>query len=142
MTPPRILTAAVLTASLGLVSGVASAAPVKFTPGAAGAGDPYFPKMGNGGDDVGHYGITLAYDPATKAITATTKITATATKNLSRFNLDLHGLTVTALTVNGKPATFVRTGYQELVITPKKGLVKGHKFTVAVSYNGVPEKID
>jgi aminopeptidase N len=121
---------------------VASAAPVKFTPGAAGAGDPYFPKMGNGGYNVGHYGITLAFDPATKAITATTKITATATKNLSRFNLDLHGLTVTALKVNGKPATFTRSGFQELTITPKKGLAKGRKFTVAVSYNGVPKQID
>jgi hypothetical protein len=86
MTTPRILTVAVLTASLGLVPAVASAVPVKFTAGAAGAGDPYFPKMGNGGYNVGHYGIKLAFDPATGAITATTKITATATKNLSRFN--------------------------------------------------------
>ncbi|MEO5875828.1 MAG: M1 family metallopeptidase [Streptosporangiaceae bacterium] len=142
MTPPRILTAAVLTASLGLVPAVASAAPVKFTPGAAGAGDPYFPKMGNGGYDVGHYGITLAFDPGTGTIAATTRITARATKNLSRFNLDLHGLTVTALTVNGRPAAYRRTGFQELVITPRKGVVRGTRFTVAVSYEGVPKPVE
>ena len=34
---------------------VAAAPAAVFTPGAAGAGDPYFPNAGNGGYDVSHY---------------------------------------------------------------------------------------
>ncbi len=34
-------------------------------PGSAGVGDPYFPKSGNGGYDVTHYDLTLAYTPDT-----------------------------------------------------------------------------
>ncbi|MET7277909.1 M1 family metallopeptidase [Kribbella sp. NPDC005582] len=131
--------------ALGLVGAgslPADAASV-FSPGAAGAGDPYFPDMGNGGYDVGHYDINLAFDPKTKAISATTTVTARATQNLSRFNLDFQGpLKISRLTVNGRPAAFTRTGAQELVITPAKGLRRGTPFKVSVSYAGVPQKID
>ena len=34
-----------------------------FTPGAPGAGDPYFPLDGNGGYDVRHYALDVKYDP-------------------------------------------------------------------------------
>ncbi|MFB6721578.1 M1 family metallopeptidase [Kribbella sp. NPDC056345] len=114
-----------------------------FLPGAPGAGDSYFPDMGNGGYDVSHYDIRLGFDPASKAIDATTTITARATQNLSRFNLDFLGpLTISKLTVNGRAASFTRTGAQELVITPSRGLWRGSRFVVAVSYAGVPQKID
>ena len=36
--------------------------------GASGIGDPYFPKDGNGGYDVSHYGLELAYDPTTDVL--------------------------------------------------------------------------
>ncbi|HJP80644.1 MAG TPA: M1 family metallopeptidase [Pseudonocardiaceae bacterium] len=120
----------------------ADAAPV-FTPGAPGAGDPYFPDMGNGGYHVSHYDIRLAFDPSTKAISATTTILAGATQNLSRFDLDFQGpLTISKLTVDGLPAAFTRSGAQELVITPPFGLRKGLPFVVSVSYAGVPQRID
>lgn len=115
----------------------------RFTPGAPGAGDPYFPDMGNGGYDVSHYDIRLAFDPTTKAITATTTITARATQNLSRFDLDFQGpLTISGLSVDGRGAAYTRGGTQELVITPRDGLRKGRTFTVSVSYAGVPQKVD
>jgi aminopeptidase N len=114
-----------------------------FTPGAPGAGDPYFPDMGNGGYHASHYDIRLAFDPATKAINATTTILASATQNLSRFDLDFLGpLTISRLTVDGLPAAFTRSGAQELVITPPFGLRKGLPFVVSVSYAGVPQRID
>ncbi len=114
-----------------------------FSPGAPGAGDPYFPDMGNGGYDVSHYDIRLAFDPATKAINATTKILARATKDLSRFDLDFQGpLKISRLSVDGRAAAFTRGGAQELVITPPHGLRKGRPFVVSVSYAGVPQKID
>jgi len=135
--------------SLGLVAApslTANAAPVRaplFSPGAPGAGDPYFPDMGNGGYDVRHYDIRLAFDPRTKAISATTTILARATQNLSRFNLDFQGpLKISKLSVNGRDAAFARSGAQELVITPRHGLWRGSTFLVSVTYAGVPQKID
>src|SRR6201999_1932867 len=130
--------------TIGLVTAATPAyAASQFSPGAPGTGDPYFPDMGNGGYDVGHYDIRLAFDPATKAINATTTILANATQNLSRFDLDFQGpLTISKLTVDGLPATFTRTGAQELVITPPFGLLKGLPFVVSVTYSGVPQRID
>jgi hypothetical protein len=62
-----------------------------FTPGSPGLGDPFFPLAGNGGYDVAHYGLRLGYDPSTRHLDGTTTIQATATQNLSRFDLDLRG---------------------------------------------------
>ncbi|WP_410636631.1 M1 family metallopeptidase [Amycolatopsis sp. cmx-4-83] len=129
-----------------VATGQAEAAPAhppRYSPGAPGAGDPYFPDMGNGGYDVGHYDIRLAYRPDTQAIDATTTILATATQDLSRFDLDFRGpLTISKLTVDGLNAAYTRSGAQELVITPPHGLRKGSPFVVSVSYAGVPQKID
>ncbi|SEG45971.1 Peptidase family M1 [Thermomonospora echinospora] len=143
-TAPRALATVALTVAAGLVvSAVPAHAAPRFTPGAPGAGDPYFPDMGNGGYDVAHYDVSLRYTPANKGIKATTRVQAKATQHLSRFNLDFLGpLKVHSVTVNGKAAAFRRTGAQELVITPKQGLRKGKRFTVAVSYSGVPQRID
>jgi aminopeptidase N len=106
-------------------------------PGAAGVGDPYFPKDGNGGYDATKYDLEIKYDPGSKELTGHAVITATATTALSRFNLDLHGLTVDAVTVDGKPATTNRTG-DELEITPAAPLTSGAVFSVDVRYHGEP----
>ncbi|MEU5880241.1 M1 family metallopeptidase [Spirillospora sp. NPDC047279] len=148
---PKTLTAVALTATAGVLLSVASPAEAadrnrdrdRFTPGAPGAGDPYFPDMGNGGYDVAHYDIGLKYDPASKNIQAVTRIEARATQNLSRFNLDFLGpLKISALTVNGKRASYERTGAQELEITPPRGLQKGRPFSVSVAYSGTPQTIE
>lgn len=109
----------------------------KPTPGAQGIGDAYYPLYGNGGYDVRHYGIKVDYDPATDLLTGTTTITATATQNLSRFDLDLV-LKATNVTVDGKPAKFRQVKGQELVVTPAKPIAKGAAMTVKVTYAGVP----
>ncbi|MFG2005664.1 M1 family metallopeptidase [Spirillospora sp. NPDC048911] len=142
---PKVLAAVALTATAGLLvsAAPAQATAVRFTPGAPGAGDPYFPDMGNGGYDVAHYDIGLKYDPATKGVQAVTQIKARATQNLSRFNLDFLGpLKISALRVDGKKAAYKRTGAQELEITPPKGLREGKRFSVAVAYSGVPQTIN
>ena len=125
-------------ASLALIASPAGA--VEFTPGSAGLGDPFFPLAGNGGYDVQHYSLVLAYDPDTGRLGGTATISATATQDLSRFDLDLRGFDVGPLTVNGTPASYARDG-QELIITPTAGLLTGTSFTVVVEYVGVPEVI-
>ena len=46
-----------LLAGAGAGAGSGAAVPVEPSPGAAGIGDPYFPKDGNGGYDVAHYEV-------------------------------------------------------------------------------------
>jgi hypothetical protein len=119
----------------------AEAHPPDFRPGAPGAGDPYYPLDGNGGYDVRHYTLDLGYDPPTDTLTGVATITARATQDLSRFDLDLDGLTVREVKVDGRSATWSRDG-QELVIVPARGLRRYHSFTVVVRYDGVPETIN
>ncbi|GAA0428619.1 M1 family metallopeptidase [Acrocarpospora corrugata] len=112
-----------------------------YSPGSAGLGDPYFPHAGNGGYDVEHYDLKLRFNPKTDVLSGTATITATATKNLSRFNLDFSGLTVRKVEVNGKKATFRRKG-QELTVTPAAGPADEAKFTVSVQYDGKPKPVN
>jgi aminopeptidase N len=112
-----------------------------FHAGAPGLGDPYFPLEGNGGYDVAHYDLALSYDPTARHLAGTVTVAATATQNLSRFDLDLSGMTVSAVTVGGAKAAFTRSG-PELQITPAKGLAQGRSFVVAVTYAGTPKTID
>ncbi|MGS2613409.1 M1 family metallopeptidase [Micromonospora sp. LZ34] len=124
---------------------VTSAAPTpgagrQFKPGAAGVGDEYFPTYGNGGYDVGRYTVRVRYDPAKDRLTGTTTVQAAATADLSAFNLDLAGLTVRAVTVDGAPARHSRKG-DELVITPARGLIAGNGFVAEISYDGEPEPL-
>lgn len=109
-------------------------------PGSDGVGDPYFPQLGNGGFDVRHYGLDLAYNPDTDRLDGRTTITARATQNLSSFNLDLQKLKVTSIEVNGRRAKFTRDG-DEIRISPRDHLRKHRTFTVRVTYGGVPEPL-
>ncbi|AKU17914.1 M1 family metallopeptidase [Luteipulveratus mongoliensis] len=129
-------TSLALAAVLGLATtGTASAAPSDV--GSPGIGDPYYKDYGNGGYDVGHYAIDVDYDPATDLITGTTTITATATQNLRKFDLDL-ALKATAVTVNGVPAKFSKPTSHELAVVPKVPVVTGGPLKITVTYAGVP----
>ncbi|MBL1081831.1 M1 family metallopeptidase [Streptomyces actinomycinicus] len=113
---------------------------VRGTPGGSGVRDPYFPKAGNGGYDVGHYALTLDYTPAGRRLTGTAVITARATQDLSAFDLDLTGLHVDSVTVDGKDARWNRAG-QELTVRPHDDLRKGETFRTAVRYSGTPQTL-
>src|SRR5690606_23732943 len=130
---------AALTAAATLLTPQTAAAQA-YTPGAAGVGDPYFPQAGNGGYDARHYDLNLAYDPSSRKLTARTTMLATATRDLSRFNLDFSGPKVRAVSVNGRPAKFRRAG-SELVVTPAARISHGDDFRVVVSYAGRPRPI-
>jgi aminopeptidase N len=67
-------------------------------------------------------------------------IRARATQNLSRFDLDLQQLNVSAVRVNDEPAAFSRDG-QELQVTPHNRLQAGSTFNAAVDYGGIPQTI-
>ena len=108
--------------------------------GAAGVGDPYFPGEGNGGYDALHYDLKLSYAPRTDRLAGVAKIQARAVAALTRFNLDLKGLRVRGVTVNGAKAAFTRVG-RELQVTPATPLAAGVQFRVSVRYRGVPRTV-
>ena len=109
-------------------------------PGAPGLGDSLFPQLGNGGYDVQHYSIDLRFSPERNHISATATISAIATQALSRFNLDLQGMQVHSVAINGARAHFERRD-AELIITPPQPLAADQPFTAAVIYEGVPQPI-
>lgn len=133
------LTAAALVGAAQIpLAGAAVAA--DGAPGSTAIGDSLFRGIGNGGYDVKHYDVALAFN-ADKSITATTVVSATATQALSSFSLDFEGLTVSSVLVNGSPAAFTRTSdpsisSYKLVVTPTATITGD--FTVAVAYAGTP----
>ncbi|MEV5570076.1 M1 family metallopeptidase [Spirillospora sp. NPDC052269] len=141
-TPGRFLPLALAAVTaVGLASALpASASPPRYTPGAEGVGDPYFPLEGNGGYDARHYSLDLAYDTSSGQLAGTVTMTAKATQNLSSFDLDLTGMEVSKVVVDGRRASFHHQG-QELKITPRHGLRRNSEFHVSVTYGGVPKTI-
>ncbi|POX46092.1 metallopeptidase [Streptomyces sp. Ru71] len=134
-------TAVLATVPVALAALLATAAPAAAgTTGASGVGDPYFPLAGNGGYDAAHYDLTLSYDTRTRRLDGRAAITARATQRLTRFDLDLSGLTVTGVTVDHVKTAYRRDG-QELVVTPRRALRKGQSFRVTVTYNGTPKPV-
>jgi hypothetical protein len=136
--PAFVLLAALVLGSVAAAPGVGQ--PVHFRPGAAGAGDPYFPRDGNGGFDVGHYDLDLTYRPGSDRLSGVATIEATATQNLSRFDLDLDGLRVLAVVVDGRPASWSRRN-GELRIEPARGVHRGDLVVTQVTYAGVPTPV-
>ncbi len=118
-----------------------TAPPATGPHGADSAGDDYVPGDGNGGYDVQHYKLDLDIRPGgSPELTATADITAKATQRLSRFNLDLAGLTVSEVKVDGAPARYEHEG-AELIISPAQPLAKGASFSVTVRYSGTPQPV-
>ncbi len=169
----RGLAAVVGVAGLLSLSGLAVAAPrdpgtPRYTAGSAGAGDSYFPLAGNGGYDVRHYGLEIDYSPPVATVPATpvsqlrgqlqgvATIDLVATADLDRFNLDLRGMTVSGVTVNGRPATGIAPPADstvvdgaaywhvqddaarrwELTVQPRPKLKAGQSARVVVTYGG------
>jgi aminopeptidase N len=152
---------------LGL-SGGALAAPgqpgtPRYAAGASGAGDDYFPFAGNGGYDVQHYDLDLTYTPPEVTVPPTptaqlrgqmeavATIDLVATADLDAFNLDLRGLEVQSVSVDGKrlaPAPPGSGGPRwwhvqdddarswELTIQPRPKLKEGESARVVVAYGG------
>ncbi|MGW4929286.1 M1 family metallopeptidase [Agromyces sp. NPDC004153] len=165
--------ALVVIAGLGTIG--AAAAPKgpgpRYTAGADGAGDPYFPYSGNGGYDAQHYDLDVRYTlpeatgPLEGHLEGTATIDLVATQDLDRFNLDLRDMDVTALSVDGKAAAEVAVpaaGVEvdgaaywqvqdddariwELTVQPRPKIKAGQHVQVVVEYEGTttqPEDIE
>ena len=130
-----LATALAVVGLLGPASSAAAGPPVAVAGGTSG-GDPYFPAAGNGGYQVRHYDLDLRYTPATKALNARARISATTKhRALRSFSLDLRGLAASAVRVDGRPARYLQQD-GELIVTPRRVLKANQRFTVDVRYGG------
>ncbi|MCW2815766.1 MAG: hypothetical protein JWN84_3221 [Nocardioides sp.] len=146
MSDLRAWTAALLSAAVAVsltgsttADAASTAVPAERVVGAQTSGDSLFPSQGNGGYDVKDYDLAIAWSvPNSIAVTAT--ITAATTgAALSSYSLDLEGLTVSAVTVDGVAATFTRVASgaaHKLVVTPATPV--GGTFVTKVTYSGTP----
>lgn len=142
------LTGLVVLGVMGCASSGSSADPSRpersttttTTTTAAGPSDPYYSEVGANAYDVGHYDISLSYSPDHPVITATTTITATAKQTLTEFHLDLSGLKIDELTVDGTRARFSR---RRTVVTvrPRRPIASGATFVTQVRYHGKPRDL-
>ncbi|NQX11301.1 M1 family metallopeptidase [Microbacteriaceae bacterium VKM Ac-2855] len=106
--------------------------------GSESAGDPYLPTVGNGGYRVQQYDIELDYRVAGNRLEGEAHLYATSTQALRRFSLDLSGLRVSKVRVNGLKGTKFRQSAHKLIITPAEPIAPGATFTIAVDYSGSP----
>jgi aminopeptidase N len=111
-------------------------------PGGSGIGDSYFPLYGNSGYAVRNYRLAVRYDPDTDRISARAIIVSHAQQALSSFNLDLAGLRVHRVAVDGTPATWTRRADHELVITPSRPVARNALFRTFVRYSGIPRVVN
>jgi len=110
--------------------------------GSPGVGDSLYPDFGNGGYDVQHYDLELKVtDVEAGDLEAVVMISAQSTQDLTAFNLDFIGFTITEVLINDSPAEFERSG-QELTIIPGEAIPAGTDFTVKIAYAGTPERLD
>ena len=99
--------------------------------------DPYYPSLGNDGYDVRHYRLDLEVELPNPEVRGDTRLEATAAQRLTVLYLDLTGLEVQSVHVDGRRARFSRRG-GELAVRPRHPIASGADFVVRVRYFGVP----
>jgi len=105
-------------------------------PGAAGIGDPYFPRDGNGGIDVLSYDIHDRYGFGHGRLSGWTDLRVRGTEAISSFDLDFL-LPVRSVRVDGRSVGFSQSQH-ELVV--RRGLDPDEVVDVQVRYAGRPGK--
>ncbi|MEP7046954.1 MAG: M1 family metallopeptidase, partial [Ilumatobacteraceae bacterium] len=110
------------------------------SPDPDGIGDALFPSLGNPGIDVEHYNLVMNYDPLRNDLSAQAHLELVMTEDRPSFTLDSDGPEVSAVTVDGAPATFVAES-PELRITPAGPLTKGQHLVVDVTYTLSPHPV-
>jgi len=100
--------------------------------------DPYLPGHGDETFDVVSYDLELDYRVSTNRLDARAQIVAVALEALEVISLDLHGLDVSKVTVNGsRPARYtVRAGKLRLRLA--KAAAAADRLVLAIRYGGQP----
>ena len=100
--------------------------------------DPYLPGHGDPAWSARHYDLDLSYAVDTNALRGEARITGAALGRTQRIVLDLAGLAVQKVTLDGRPPAKYAVRGDRLVVTPKAPLQEGQEFAVVVKYAGSP----
>ena len=97
--------------------------------------DPYLPQSGSTSYKVAHYDLRLDYHTAPNRLNGIAALEIEPLEAVSSFKLDLSGLTVTKVYVNGKTARFKQSPGQ---VTVRSALTPGTPVRAEIRYNGNP----
>ena len=104
--------------------------------------DPYLSGHGDPSWRAEHYHLELAYDPMRNHLRGTATIDAVAVDDLSRVVLDLAGLDVANVTVDGKPPAKYSARSNRLVLTLRSELPADTEFRIVIRYAGTPRPLN
>lgn len=133
MRPGRLLLALLCASALALAGTAAAGA------ASTSGGEPFFPGAGDSGYNALHYHVRLVYSRA-GTVKAVMAMRATARQRLRRLSLDLDGLDVSAVKVDGGGERFNR-GHDKLVVHLLDPIPKGQRFKLTVFYGGRPRTV-
>jgi aminopeptidase N len=103
--------------------------------------DPYTPHSGDPRFGVRHYDLALDYRVATNRLDAVAELTCVAHEDLDRIPLDLHGLSVDRVDVDGQRAKKHTIATHKLTVIAPSTIAAGDEFTVRVKYRGAPRPL-
>lgn len=104
-----------------------------------GIGDDYLPASGNPGFRVRHYDLELNYRVNTNRLAGRAVLTAIADQPLNTFSLDLVGLRVSKVSVDGGRAIAFKTTRDKLIVRPATEVPSGADFRIDIQYQGNPQ---
>jgi len=110
-------------------------------PAADGTPDPYLPDVGDRGFRVARYELDLDYRVATNRLAGHARVIAVAVRDLPQFTLDLSGLRVVRVKVDGHGPLRYRQRLRKLAVQPHRAIPEGRPFEIDVHYQGSPRPI-
>lgn len=99
--------------------------------------DPYVPDRGDATYAVTHYDLDLDYKVSSNRLAGKAVLDIVARQDVARLHVDLVGLRISKVTVDGRPAKWVHRGPRVLVTLPAP-LAEGGRAQLAISYGGTP----
>ncbi len=106
--------------------------------GAVSADDPYLPESGNGGYRISRYELELSYRVNSNRLSGKASLSGVTTQPLSRLSLDLVGLQVSKVSINGRRAARFSTRSNKLFIWPDKQIPIRASLAIEINYGGSP----
>jgi len=100
----------------------------------------YFPHRGDRSYAVSHYELALSYNVDSNQLRAKAVLVAEAVVDVAELRIDLVGLRVSKVTVDGAGARFA-VKREHLIVRPRRPLKAGAAFRMVVSYNGQPRPV-
>lgn len=101
--------------------------------------DAYLPRHGDSRYAVDHYDLDLTYRVAGNRLQGRAFVHLTALQELSEFELDLHGLRITAFTLTGAKVARWTHRNSRVQVKLAEPVTAGASLSAAVSYQGNPQ---